>query len=152
MISCGSRMKYYHNCLFFKITRNFIAQTGDPQNDGQGGSSVYGYAIALILLSSSICCSASPRDQWCCNLSVIQVVSNRHLIVSCEQAARWTVQALLQGRNYSRAQALECWHAWHVFRQGGCKCLAVLHHPRTHSGCTTPSTDCSDKGMTKLAC
>eukprot|EP00892_Ulva_mutabilis_P005550 jgi/Ulvmu1/3367/UM156_0024.1 len=36
------KMKYYHNCLFFKISRNFIAQTGDPQNDGSGGTSIYG--------------------------------------------------------------------------------------------------------------
>lgn len=39
------RIKYYHNCLFFKVSRNFIAQSGDPHNDGSGGSSVFGYVI-----------------------------------------------------------------------------------------------------------
>eukprot|EP01130_Rhizamoeba_saxonica_P004093 TRINITY_DN1685_c0_g1_i1.p1 TRINITY_DN1685_c0_g1~~TRINITY_DN1685_c0_g1_i1.p1 ORF type:complete len:400 (+),score=92.63 TRINITY_DN1685_c0_g1_i1:146-1345(+) len=36
------KMKYYHNCLFFNIQRNFIIQTGDPTNTGEGGSSIYG--------------------------------------------------------------------------------------------------------------
>lgn len=45
------RAKYYNNCLFFKITRNFIAQTGDPKNDGSGGSSVYG-----CVLDRFLCC------------------------------------------------------------------------------------------------
>jgi cyclophilin family peptidyl-prolyl cis-trans isomerase len=36
------RIKYYHNNLIFKVARNFIAQTGDPKNDGSGGSSIYG--------------------------------------------------------------------------------------------------------------
>lgn len=35
-------MKYYNNCLFHNVQRNFIAQTGDPTGSGKGGSSVYG--------------------------------------------------------------------------------------------------------------
>jgi hypothetical protein len=60
MLTC-SRLKYYHNNLFFKVSRNFIAQTGDPKNDGTGGSSVFGYAsshhnpvwIKLVQVSST---------------------------------------------------------------------------------------------------
>ena len=35
------RIKYYNNCLFFNIQKNFIAQTGDPTNTGQGGHSIF---------------------------------------------------------------------------------------------------------------
>jgi len=34
--------KYYHNCLFHSVEKEFIAQTGDPTNTGQGGQSVFG--------------------------------------------------------------------------------------------------------------
>lgn len=36
------KMKYYNFSLFHKIERGFIAQTGDPNGSGSGGSSVYG--------------------------------------------------------------------------------------------------------------
>lgn len=36
------KAKYFNNCLFFNVQRNFIAQTGDPTNTGRGGESVYG--------------------------------------------------------------------------------------------------------------
>lgn len=36
------QMKYYHQCLFFNVQTNFIAQCGDPTGTGKGGSSVYG--------------------------------------------------------------------------------------------------------------
>lgn len=36
------KIKYYNNCLFYNVQRNFIAQTGDPTNTGKGGESVYG--------------------------------------------------------------------------------------------------------------
>jgi len=35
------KLKYYNNCLFFKVQKDFIAQTGDPRNDGSSGASVY---------------------------------------------------------------------------------------------------------------
>ena len=35
-------MKYYNNCLFHNIEKNFIAQTGDPNGIGNGGNSVWG--------------------------------------------------------------------------------------------------------------
>jgi peptidyl-prolyl cis-trans isomerase SDCCAG10 len=34
--------KYYNGCIFFKIFKNFLIQTGDPTNTGKGGSSIYG--------------------------------------------------------------------------------------------------------------
>ena len=36
------KIKYYNNCLFFDVQRDFIMRTGDPTNTGKGGSSVYG--------------------------------------------------------------------------------------------------------------
>lgn len=36
------RVKYYNNCLFHNVQRNFIAQTGDPTGTGKGGESIYG--------------------------------------------------------------------------------------------------------------
>eukprot|EP00933_Yihiella_yeosuensis_P080202 TRINITY_DN9360_c3_g1_i2.p1 TRINITY_DN9360_c3_g1~~TRINITY_DN9360_c3_g1_i2.p1 ORF type:complete len:444 (-),score=88.55 TRINITY_DN9360_c3_g1_i2:77-1408(-) len=32
------KMKYYNNCLFFSVQKDFIAQTGDPTNTGRGGA------------------------------------------------------------------------------------------------------------------
>ncbi|CAD7700508.1 unnamed protein product [Ostreobium quekettii] len=36
------KIKYYNNCLFHNIQHNFIAQTGDPDGTGRGGSSIFG--------------------------------------------------------------------------------------------------------------
>ena len=36
------KIKYYNNCLFYDIQKDFIAQTGDPDNTGRGGNSVFG--------------------------------------------------------------------------------------------------------------
>jgi len=36
------KIKYYNNCIFFSMQRDFVAQTGDPTNTGKGGESVYG--------------------------------------------------------------------------------------------------------------
>ena len=33
--------KYYNECHFFKIFKNFMIQTGDPTNTGTGGESIY---------------------------------------------------------------------------------------------------------------
>eukprot|EP00930_Biecheleria_cincta_P046194 TRINITY_DN31865_c0_g1_i1.p1 TRINITY_DN31865_c0_g1~~TRINITY_DN31865_c0_g1_i1.p1 ORF type:complete len:433 (-),score=67.17 TRINITY_DN31865_c0_g1_i1:85-1359(-) len=35
------KMKYYNNCLFFSVQKDFIAQTGDPTNTGKGGCCVH---------------------------------------------------------------------------------------------------------------
>lgn len=35
------RIKYYNNCLFHNIQKNFLVQTGDPTGTGKGGDSVY---------------------------------------------------------------------------------------------------------------
>jgi len=36
------KIKYYNNCLFHKVIKDFIVQTGDPTATGSGGSSIYG--------------------------------------------------------------------------------------------------------------
>lgn len=35
------KVKYYNLCIFHKVERNFIAQTGDPTSTGRGGESVF---------------------------------------------------------------------------------------------------------------
>ncbi|KAI4993388.1 hypothetical protein ZWY2020_007701 [Hordeum vulgare] len=35
------KMKYYNGCLFHKVAKDFVAQTGDPTGTGTGGDSVY---------------------------------------------------------------------------------------------------------------
>eukprot|EP00170_Pyropia_yezoensis_P001396 contig_6174_g1400 len=30
-------LKYYNNCIFHRVERDFIAQTGDPTRTGTGG-------------------------------------------------------------------------------------------------------------------
>mmetsp|Transcript_92684 Transcript_92684/g.239328 ORF Transcript_92684/g.239328 Transcript_92684/m.239328 type:complete len:414 (-) Transcript_92684:34-1275(-) len=35
------KLKYYNNCLFHTVQKDFIAQAGDPTNTGTGGVSVY---------------------------------------------------------------------------------------------------------------
>jgi peptidyl-prolyl cis-trans isomerase-like 4 len=37
-----SKAKYYNWCLFHRIERDFIAQTGDPTGTGKGGESIFG--------------------------------------------------------------------------------------------------------------
>src|SRR6185437_9454223 len=36
------KVRYYENCLFHSIQRNFLAQTGDPTGTGRDGQSIYG--------------------------------------------------------------------------------------------------------------
>ncbi len=36
------KMKYYNNCLFYDIQKDYLAQSGDPTNTGSGGSSIWG--------------------------------------------------------------------------------------------------------------
>eukprot|EP00871_Galdieria_phlegrea_P000752 jgi/Galph1/1678/GphlegSOOS_G357.1 len=36
------KIKYYNNCLFHKVDKGFIIQTGDPTGTGKGGESIYG--------------------------------------------------------------------------------------------------------------
>lgn len=35
------KIKYYNDCEFFRVEKGFVAQTGDPNNDGSGGASVF---------------------------------------------------------------------------------------------------------------
>lgn len=41
LILCLCRMKYYNGCLFHKVEKDFLAQTGDRTGTGTGGDSVY---------------------------------------------------------------------------------------------------------------
>lgn len=36
------KIKYYNNCLFHSVVKDFLVQTGDPTGTGKGGESVYG--------------------------------------------------------------------------------------------------------------
>jgi peptidyl-prolyl cis-trans isomerase-like 4 len=36
------KLKYYNNCIFHNIQKDFLVQTGDPTATGRGGESVYG--------------------------------------------------------------------------------------------------------------
>ena len=36
------KLKYYNNCLFYNVQKDFITESGDPTNTGKGGSSVWG--------------------------------------------------------------------------------------------------------------
>ncbi len=36
------KIKYYNNCLFHNIQKDYVVQTGDPTNTGKGGESIYG--------------------------------------------------------------------------------------------------------------
>jgi len=36
------KRKYYNNCLFHSVEKEFIAQSGDPTNTGKGGESIFG--------------------------------------------------------------------------------------------------------------
>jgi len=35
------KLKYYNNCLVFRVEKDYIAQTGDPRNTGLGGVSLF---------------------------------------------------------------------------------------------------------------
>lgn len=35
------KIKYFNDCEFFRIESGFVARTGDPNNDGTGGMSIY---------------------------------------------------------------------------------------------------------------
>ncbi|KAJ4768708.1 Peptidyl-prolyl cis-trans isomerase-like protein 4 [Rhynchospora pubera] len=35
------KIKYYNGCLFHKVEKDFLAQTGDPTGTGTGGNSIY---------------------------------------------------------------------------------------------------------------
>lgn len=39
------KIKYYNDCEIFRVRENFVAQTGDPLNAGEGGSSVFAQCI-----------------------------------------------------------------------------------------------------------
>ena len=40
-VASPNRMKYYNNCIFFNVQKDFIIQSGDPTGTGKGGDSVF---------------------------------------------------------------------------------------------------------------
>jgi peptidyl-prolyl cis-trans isomerase-like 4 len=36
------KIKYYNQCLFHRVQKDFLVQTGDPSGTGKGGESIYG--------------------------------------------------------------------------------------------------------------
>ncbi len=38
--------QYYNGCIFHRIIKGFMAQTGDPTGTGQGGDSIYGQPVS----------------------------------------------------------------------------------------------------------
>ena len=52
-------IKYYNDCTFHTVKRDFLIQTGDPTNTGKGGDSIHRILAAASASSSSV--SASSR-------------------------------------------------------------------------------------------
>jgi len=41
-----ARKGYYNNCIFHRVIKDFMIQTGDPTGTGRGGTSIYGDKFA----------------------------------------------------------------------------------------------------------
>lgn len=46
------KVKYYNNCIFYNIQKDFIVQTGDPTGTGKGGQSIFGYGCGNLVVVS----------------------------------------------------------------------------------------------------
>ena len=66
------KIKFYNNCLFYNVQRNFIAQSGDPTNSGKGGQSIWGvlYGEQVSVRGMLDVCRRKRRAGWrwnaCC--------------------------------------------------------------------------------------
>ena len=38
--AAATRLKYYNNCIFFNVQKDFLIQAGDPTSTGKGGDSL----------------------------------------------------------------------------------------------------------------
>lgn len=60
-------MKYYNNCIFFNVQKDFIIQSGDPTGTGKGGDSVFKCVphrwCAVLPTSCDASVAASPLRQ-----------------------------------------------------------------------------------------
>ena len=57
------RIKYYNNCLFHNVQKDFLLQTGDPTGTGKGGDSVFKYGSRPHMLSVCLVCHSCFRCQ-----------------------------------------------------------------------------------------
>ena len=83
------KLKYYNNCLFYNVQRNFIAQSGDPTNTGKGGESVWGvlYGEQVRRVLRCVTVNDAPCMPGCAAV----------LRRPCLKALCWCAGALLRG-------------------------------------------------------
>lgn len=58
------RIKYYNNCLFHNVQKDFIVQTGDPTGSGRGGMSINGYDATA---------SSAHQSHFCYNVHLFTI-------------------------------------------------------------------------------
>ena len=51
---------YYDGCIFHRVVKGFLAQTGDPTGTGEGGESIYGEPFKVLP-----CCCCHAAVLWC---------------------------------------------------------------------------------------
>lgn len=56
---------YYDDCLFHRIVKDFMVQTGDPTGTGKGGESIYGEPFKVSAPTSGPNCASPGRGALC---------------------------------------------------------------------------------------